>query len=202
MSEASGSSGVGAKPRGADADWQNPWPVRGIVQGEPAASPGVDALRAEGFTTIFDVVPEPDDADEYQDHLNNTAAVRMFNDLRVAYVAARFAPDWPRYVRRQGLTLVVRELHVSYESEGWMHERYVGATRVDQRRGKSLILDQRLVEATTGRSLARAWVLQLLVGTEGKVIEFPDLYFELAEAAQGAPVPIVEATRSEWGPRV
>ena len=186
--------------RGEGADWQNPWPVRGIVQGEPQPSAGVDALRAEGFGTVFDVIPEPDDADEYQDHLNNTAAVRMFNDLRIAYVATKFAPDWPRFVRHQGMTLVVRELHVSYESEGWMHERYVGTTRVEQRRGKSLILDQRLVEATTGRSLARAWVLQLLIGSEGKVIDFPDLYFELAEAAQGAPVPFVDAGRTPWGP--
>jgi acyl-CoA thioesterase FadM len=191
---------VGAEQRGKRADWQNPWPVRGIVQGEPAPSAGVDALRDEGFGTVFDVLPIPEDADEYQDHLNNTAAVRMFNDLRVAYVAARFAPDWPRYVRRSGLTLVVRELHVAYDSEGWMHEKYVGATRVDQRRGKSLILDQRLVEATSGRSLARAWVLQLLVGTDGRVIEFPDLYFELATKAQGAPVPELAATRTDWGP--
>ncbi len=51
-----------------------------------------------------------------------------------------------------------------------------------------------------GRSLARAWVLQLLIGSEGKVIDFPDLYFELAEAAQGAPVPFVDAGRTPWGP--
>jgi acyl-CoA thioesterase FadM len=197
---ASGSSGVGAEQRGQGADWQNPWPVRGIAQGEPAPSAGVDALRAEGFGTVFDVVPIPDDADEYQDHLNNTAAVRMFNDLRVAYVAAHFAPDWPRHMRRTGLTLVVRELHVSYDSEGWMNEQYVGATRVEHRRGKALILDQRLVEASTGRSLARAWVLQLLVSPEGGVIEFPDLYLDLVEKVQGAPVPKFEATRTAWGP--
>jgi len=191
---------VGAKQRGEGADWQNPWPVRGIAQGDPAPSAGVDALCEDGYGTVFDVVPIPADADEYQDHLNNTAAVRMFNDLRVAYVAARFAPDWPRYVRRSGLTLVVRELHVAYDSEGWMHEQYVGATRVAQHRGKALILEQRLVEAATGRSLARAWVLQLLVGTDGRVIEFPDLYFELATKAQGGPVPTFEATRTEWGP--
>jgi acyl-CoA thioesterase FadM len=186
--------------RGENADWQNAWPVRGIVQGEAQPSAGVDALRAEGFGTLFDVLPIPEDADEYQDHLNNTAAVRMFNDLRVAYVAARFAPDWPRHVRRSGLTLVVRELHVAYDSEGWMHEQYVGATRIEHTRGKALILDQRLVEASTGRSLARAWVLQLLVSPEGAVIEFPDLYLDMVEAVQGAPVPKLDATRAPWGP--
>ncbi len=197
---ASGSSGVGAKQRGAGADWQNPWPVLGIKQGDPTPSAGVDALLADGYGTVFDVSAIPEDADEFQDHLNNTAAVRMLNDLRIAYVAARFAPDWPRHVRRAGITLVVRELHVAYDSEGWMHEQYVGATRVAQRRGKALVLDQRLVEATTGRSLARAWVLQLLVGVDAKVMEFPDMYFEFAERAQGAPVPHVEATRTPWGP--
>jgi acyl-CoA thioesterase FadM len=186
--------------RGENADWQNAWPVRGIVQGEAQPSAGVDALRAEGFGTLFDVLPIPEDADEYQDHLNNTAAVRMFNDLRVAYVAARFAPDWPRHVRRTGLTLVVRELHVAYDSEGWMHEQYVGATRIEHTRGKALILDQRLVEASTGRSLARAWVLQLLVSPEGAVIEFPDLYLDMVEAVQGARVPKLDATRAPWGP--
>jgi len=188
------------KSRGKQADWQNPWPVRGIAQGEPEPSAGVDALRAEGYVTIFDVTPIPDDADEYQDHLNNTAVVRMYNDLRVAYVAARFAPDWPRFVRRQGMTLVVRELHVAYDSEGWMHEQYVGATRVAQRRGKALILEQRLVEASSARSLSRAWVLQLLVGTDGKVIDFPDLYFEMVEKAQGTPVPQEPGSRTAWGP--
>ncbi len=98
------------------------------------------------------------------------------------------------------MTLVVRELHVAYDSEGWMHEQYAGATRVAQRRGKALILEQRLVEAASARSLSRAWVLQLLVDADGKVIDFPDLYFELAEDAQGAPVPEVAANRTEWGP--
>lgn len=190
---------MGAEQRGKDADWQNAWPVRGIVEGEAAPSPGVDALRADGFGTLFDLLPIPDDADEYQDHLNNTAAVRMFNDLRIAYVAARFAPGWPRHMRSNRLTLVVRELHVSYDSEGWMHERYVGASRVEHRRGKAVILNQRLVEATTGRSLARAWVLQLLLSPE-RVIEFPDLYLDMVEKVQGAPVPRLEASRTEWGP--
>lgn len=186
--------------RGENADWQDAWPVRGISQGDTPPSAGVDALRAEGFTTLFDVEPIPEDEDVYQDHLNNTAAVRMFNDLRVAYVALRFAPDWPRFMRRSNLTLVVRELHVSYDSEGWMHERYVGATRIEQVRGKALILDQRLVEATTGRSLCRAWVLQLVISPEGRVIDPPEMYLEMVERVQGTPVPRLDAARTEWGP--
>ena len=126
-------------------------------QGEAAPSAGVDALRAEGFRVLFDVESVPEDADRHQDHLNNGAPVRMFNELRMAYVAAHLAPDWPRFIRRSGRTVVVRELHVQYDTEGWLDEQFVGATRWAARRGKAGLVEQRLVEATTGAA-ARARV--------------------------------------------
>ena len=186
--------------RGAAADWSDPWPVRGIVQGEPEPSVGVDALRAEGFRVVYDVQPIDQDRDEHQDHLSNIGAVRLFNDLRVAYVAAHLAPEWPRYVRREGRTVVVRELHVQYESEGWMTERYVGAVRWAQRRGKAGLVEQRLVEATTARPLARAWVVQLYVTRTG-VEAFPDFFWDMIAEIEGAPVPAADgAARAPWGP--
>jgi acyl-CoA thioesterase FadM len=185
--------------RGEDADWTNPWPVTGVRQGDPEPSPGVDVLRAEGFHVVFDVDPIDSDRDEYQDHLNNHAAVRMFNELRIAYVAARLAPDWPRYVRRSGHTVVVRELHVQYDSEGWMHERYVGGIRWAERRGKAGLVEERLVEAVTGRSLARAWVVQLFVTDDG-VDAFPDWFWEMIATVEGGPVPEDGSTRAPWGP--
>jgi acyl-CoA thioesterase FadM len=185
--------------RGEFADWQNPWPIRGVVQGEPKLTAGAEALREAGYRVLFDVEPVPEDADEFQDHLNNSAAVRMFNELRMAYVAARLAPDWPRHVRRGGLTVVVRELHVIYDSEGWMHERYVGAMRISQRRGKAGVVEQALVDADSGRSLARAWLVQLLVSTDG-VIEWPDWYWETIATVEGSPIPEVEVARVPWGP--
>ena len=188
-----------ATPRGQDADWRDPWPVKGVRPGEPEPSPGVTALAEDGFVAVFDVETLDGDQDDYQDHLNNAAVTRMLNELRTAYIAARFAPDWPRYVRRQALTVAVRELHVLYESEGWMHERFVGATRVAQRRGRALVLEQRLVEASTARPLARSWILQLLVGADG-VIDWPAWYLDLVAEVQGSPVPEVPATRPPWGP--
>jgi acyl-CoA thioesterase FadM len=192
---------VATPARGRDADWRNPWPVQGVRRGDPEPSPGVTTLHVDGFAVAFDVEPLEADRDEYQDHLNNTAVVRMFNELRIAYVAARFAPRWPRYVRREGLTVVVRELHVLYESEGWMQERYVGATRVAQRRDKAAVVEQRLVEAVTARPLARAWVLQLLVGADGRVTDWPDFFWDVVMDVQGAPVHTVpDPTRPRWGP--
>jgi acyl-CoA thioesterase FadM len=186
--------------RGLGADWTNPWPPRGIVQGDPQPSAGVDALIADGYRVIFDVTPMPEDADEWQDHLNNTAAVRMFNELRMAYVAARLAPDWPRFVRRGNLAVVVRELHVQYDSEGWMHDQFVGGTRISQRRGKGGIHEQHLVEATTARSLARAWLVQLLVDGDGRVIDWPEWYWETIATVEGAPARVIDAPRMAWGP--
>lgn len=185
--------------RGEGADWRDPWPVVGVRQGEPAPSVGVDALRADGFRAVFDVDPVEADRDQHQDHLNNTAAVRMFNELRVAYVASYLTKDWIRYIRR-GRTVVVREMHALYETEGWMHERYVGAVRWAEHRGKAGLVEQRLVEATTARPLARAWVVQLIVGPGG-VEEFPDWFWDLVADVEGAPVPVTTpVSRAAWGP--
>jgi acyl-CoA thioesterase FadM len=187
--------------RGEGADWQDPWPVVGVRQGEPQPSAGVDALHVDGYRAVFDVDTIDADRDEYQDHLNNTAAVRMFNELRIAYVASFLAPDWPRYVRRGGLGVVVRELHAQYESEGWMHERYVGGTRYVQHRGKAAVVEQRLVEATTGRAIASAWVVQLLVQFEGGVVDWPASFWDMVATVEARPVVEVDgAARAPWGP--
>ena len=159
------------------------------------------ALRADGYTVVFDVDPVEADRDEYQDHLNNTAAVRMFNELRTAYVAAHLAPRWPKFLRHEGMTVVVRELHVLYEREGWMHERYVGATRYRERRGKAAIVEQCLVEKSSAAPLARAWILQLLVGSDGRATEWPEWFWTMVHDLQGAVVPtIADAHRLPWGP--
>jgi len=185
--------------RGEAADWQDTWPPVGVRQGEPEPSAGVDALRAEGFQAVFDVEPQPGDEDRYQDHLNNNAPVRMFNELRVAYVAAHLTPDWPRHIRRSNSTVVVRELHVQYETEGWMHERFAGAIAWRARRGKSGLVEQRLVEVETARPLARAWVVQLFVTPEG-VAAFPDFYWDRVAQVEGGPVPEWPVERTPWGP--
>jgi acyl-CoA thioesterase FadM len=186
--------------RGEGADWADPWPPRGVRRGEPAPSPGVDALRAERFSVCFDVESLPEDVDRHQDHLNNSAPVRMFNELRMAYVAASLAPDWPRHLRRARGTVVVRELHVQYESEGWLHESFVGGTSWRARRAKSGLVEQRLVEASTARPLARAWVVQLLVGSDGRVEAFPDWFWEAVAGVEGGPVPEWDDERRPWGP--
>ncbi len=82
-----------------------------------------------------------------------------------------------------------------------MHERYVGATRIAERRGRAGIVEQRLVEATSGRPLARAWIVQLLVGADGTVVDWPGWWWELVADVQGAPARTVTVTtRPPWGP--
>lgn len=110
-----GSEDAAPERRGAAADWRNPWPPVGIRREPPLPSRGVDVLSAEGYAVMLDVDPVEEDRDAWQDHLRNTAVVRMFNELRIAYVASRLAPDWPRWVRRGGYAVVVREQHVRYD---------------------------------------------------------------------------------------
>jgi len=187
--------------RGQAADWQNPWPPVGVRPEPVLPSAGVDALRADGYAVVFDVDPIDADRDQWQDHLNNTAVVRMMNELRMAYVAARLTPDWPRFLRRGGYMVVVRETHVRYDREGWMHERYVGGMRIAQRRGKAAIVEHALAAAESGERIAAAWLVQLLVGPDGRVTDWPDWYWDRVAAIEGSPVPAVaDAPRTPWGP--
>jgi acyl-CoA thioesterase FadM len=171
------------------------------VRPEPVlASPGLARLRADGFVVCFDVDPIEADRDRWQDHVENTGIVRMFTEMRTAYTVARLAPDWPRFVRRGGYTSLVREQHVRYDREARMHERFVGGIRVAQRRGKAVVVEQALAEADSGAPVAVAWVIQLLVGPDGRVTDYPDVYWELVERAEGRPIPRVDAGPAGWGP--
>lgn len=176
------------------------WPARSVREGAPQPSAGSEALRADGYRYVADVEAVDADHDEWQDHLNNTAAVRMFNDLRMAYVAANLAPEWVGFLWKNNLTVVVRELHVQYESEGRISEGFVGATRISRRQGKAGFIEQRLVEAGDARPVARAWIVQLLVDG-GRATEWPGWYWDRVAAVEGGEVPIVEpAVRAPFGP--
>ena len=180
-------------------DQRDLWPVDGVSQTPPPSSAVVDQLHALGYRALFVVTPIASDEDKHQDHLNNSAAVRMFNELRIAYVASRLSPDWPRHLRRENLIVVVRELHVEYQSEAQGSERFIGATRLSFRRGKSVLIEQALVEIESGRPVARAWVVQLLLGPTG-VQDWPDFYWDLVATSEGAPLVELADSRPSWGP--
>jgi acyl-CoA thioesterase FadM len=104
------------------------------------------------------------------------------------------------YVWKQKLTVVVRELHVQYESEGRISEGFVGAMRISRRQGKAGFIEQRLVEAGDARPVARAWIVQLLVDG-GRATDWPDWYWDRVADIEGGPVPIVAAAaRAPFGP--
>ncbi len=163
------------------------------------SSPGADTLRAEGYRFVIPMEPEPDDFDG-QGHLNNASTVRLFNDLRVEYVRGEVGAEWIETLRGEQFVVAAREVHVLYESEGFPEESFVGALRYIRREGKAAVLEQRLVEATTGRPVARAWVLQLLV-QQGSVVDWPDAYFARVEEIEGREIPRVpRRPASDWGP--
>jgi acyl-CoA thioesterase FadM len=173
----------------------------GLVASAAEAASGAAALHDDGYRFVIGLKSTAEDFDQ-QGHLNNVAAVRYFQDVRIGYVMTRLAPRWTDHLREHGLVLVARELHVLYESEGMPGERFVGGARVRTRQGKAGIMEERIVEAATGRAVARAWIVQLLVQA-GRVVEYPAWYWEVIAEAEGAPVHVIDAgARAPWGPPV
>ena len=166
--------------------------------GVTAPSSGAAALEAEGFRFVVPVVPRADDFDR-QGHLNNAAIVRIFNDLRIQYVYDRIGERWGAHLGAEGLVVVAAEAHVLYESEGLPSEEYVGAMRYVRREGRAAIIDQRLVEASSGRPVARGWFVQLLARA-GSVVDWPDFYFALVERVEGRAIEQRPSNRRPWGP--
>ena len=164
----------------------------------PPPSAGAAALLREGYRFVVPVEPGPDDFDR-QGHLNNAAIVRIFNDLRITYVQERLDIRWREHLDAERLVVAAREVHVLYESEGLPGEEYVGAMRYVRREGRAAIIEQCLTEASAARTVARAWVVQLLV-REGAVVDWPDFYFDLVAAVEGAPIEQRPSFRRPWGP--
>jgi acyl-CoA thioesterase FadM len=142
--------------------------------------------------------PQPTDFDA-QGHLNNAAIGRIFNDVRIAYIQRYLGEQWRDFLRAEGIVVVAREVHLLYESEGLPSEEYVGAMRYVRREGRGAIIEQRMIEATTGRAVARAWVVQLLV-RDGRVADWPDFYFAVVAEAEGHAIEQRPRVRREWGP--
>jgi acyl-CoA thioesterase FadM len=127
-------------------------------------------------------------------------SVRLFNDMRIAYVHGRIGAWWPEAIKASNYVIAAREVHVLYESEGFPGEQLVGGMKYVGREGKSAVLEQRIVEATTGRAVARAWVVQLLV-QHGSVVEWPARYFERVAEIEGRALPVRPRPRpARFGP--
>jgi len=162
-------------------------------------TPGAAALAADGYRFVVPVALEIHDFDA-QGHLNNASTVRLFNDVRIAYVRGEVGEEWVEKLRADRLVVAAREVHVLYESEGLPHEAFVGAMRYVRREGKAAVLEQRLVERATGRAVARAWVVQLLV-QDGNVVDWPDAYFARVAEIEGRAIPVgPRRPPSGWGP--
>ncbi len=160
---------------------------------------GHEELAADGYRAIGPVPVVESDYDR-QGHLNNAAIVRMFNDMRISYVRDHVGQWWGDEIGVQGYVVAARELHVSYESEGRPGEQFVGGMKYVDREGKAAILEQRIVEGETGRAVARAWVVQLLV-QRGTVVQWPDQFFDAVAKIEGRVIPFrARGPARPWGP--
>ena len=169
------------------------------VSDDGSAGLGARELHDDGYRFVEPIAVRADDFDA-QGHLNNAAIVRQFNDMRIAYVHGRVGAWWPEAIRANGFVIAARELHVLYESEGRPGERFVGGMKYVGRDGKAAVLEQRIVEESAGRALARAWVVQLLV-RDGVVVEWPDRYFARVGEIEGRVLPPrPRSAPRPWGP--
>jgi acyl-CoA thioesterase FadM len=137
---------------------------------------------------------------DMQQHLNNAAVARILNDLRVAYVFAGPGLAWRDYLEREGLVVVVRELHVRYDREAVLDDELAAGVRVARRQGKAKVVEQRIVDVHRDAVVADAWAVQLMV-RDGRAVEFPEFYWDALAAVEGGPIPEVSAgPRPPWGP--
>ena len=161
-------------------------------------TPGEQALHDDGYRFVVPV-DTPDGSFDGQGHLNNAAVARIFNDLRVAYML-RAQPELGRRLGERGYVVAVREMHVLYESQTMPGERLVGAARIEGRRGRAQVAEQRIVEESSGRAVARAWLVHLIL-RDGQVADWPDDYWEKVAQIEGRPMPARERiTPQPFGP--
>jgi acyl-CoA thioesterase FadM len=147
---------------------------------------GEQVLRDDGYQFVVPV-EMPDAAFDRQGHLNNAAVAQIFNDLRISYML-KAHPELGRSLGERGYVIAVREMHLLFESQGMPGERLVGGSRIEGRRGRAQVTEQRIVEASSGRSVARAWLLHLIL-RDGRVVDWPEGYWERVADVENRAMP-------------
>lgn len=137
------------------------------------------------YRFVIDVAVSDTDLD-MQRHLNNAAIVRLFQELRIAYIQ-------DHVVRRRlgmydGTVVVVADLHCHYESQGSAEDSYRGGTAIVARTEKAYCYDQVLVAGAEERVVARCRVVELF--TDGRrVVPIPEPWWAEVERAEGREIP-------------
>lgn len=152
----------------------------------PELSLGERVLRDDGYRFVVPL-DVPDSAFDGQGHLNNAAVAQIFNDLRVNYMVTA-NPEFGRSLAERGYVVAVREMHMLFESQGMPGERLVGSVRIEGRRGRAQVTEQRVVEESTGRPIARAWLLHLML-CDGRVVDWPESYWDTVAEIEAVAMP-------------
>jgi acyl-CoA thioesterase FadM len=138
---------------------------------------------------------------DWQGHLNNTAAAKLLEDARRLYVVDGLGREYAQRLW-DSVTVVVRELHVSYETQGYPEERFRCGARTVSRTDKSYVVEQRLEEATTGRVVVQAWAVMLVAAKDAaRAVASPDWFWTRVEEFEGQVMPARPRDRRPWGPR-
>jgi acyl-CoA thioesterase FadM len=137
---------------------------------------------------------------DWQGHLNNSAAAKLLEDARRFYMVDGLGKDITFRLRDE-FTTVVRELHVSYETQGYPHEHFRCGARIVSRTDKAYVFEERLEEATSGRLIVQAWTVMLLASKDGThAVPIPDWFWSRVEEFEGRSIPPKPRDRTPWGP--
>lgn len=150
----------------------------------------------KGYAFVVDVATTPRHYD-VQGHLNNGAAVLLFNSVRLRYVQELLLAGGGGGLVAEGQVVGVRELVCRYESEARPGEELRGGCRVLGRSRRSWLYDQVLV--TGERLVARCRVVECVI-RDGAAVEVPAAFWRIVEAAEGramGPGPL-PGPRTDW----
>lgn len=148
-----------------------------------------------GYPVAMKVDPRPEHYDT-QGHLNNVAAIRIFQDIRVIYMRDRVGRRRLNLLPRE-YVIGVRELVTSYLTEARPGEQLYAGCRVLGRSRRSWCFDE--VITTADRVVARLRLIECAI-SEGKAIEVPAALWAAVEAVEGRDLPVRELPvgRTPW----
>jgi acyl-CoA thioesterase FadM len=133
---------------------------------------------------------------DVQGHLNNVAALEIFQELRVRYMGGLVGRREMGLVARDHV-VGVRELVTSYITEARPGEPLVGHCRILGRSRRSWAFDE--VITTGERVVARCRVVECAIG-DGRAIEVPEPFWARVQQVEGRELPVRELPvgRTPW----
>ena len=167
----------------------------GAVSIQSTLEPVQGIALLEGYPAALQITPRPDHYD-VQGHLNNAAAIRIIQDLRVTYMRDVLGRRRIEGMAR-GHIVGVREMVTSYIAQAHPGEQLYGGCRILGRSRRSWCFDELI--CTADRVVVRCRLIECAIH-DGRAVEVPADFWAAVEQAEGRELPIRELPvgRTPW----